>query len=258
MSIPLLRRVQKLVGELLWLSGKTRLDVSYTVSKLGQYCSKCPSSVYRDGLRTLAYLARTSHLQLRYGSFDEPWRGQEPLRYARSRCTVEGWSDASFGQDDGGRSHTGILLVIAGGAVSWHSSRQTLTTLSTAESEIIAAVDNMVLARALTPLWAEMCRQDLRWSQCIDNSACIQLLIIPGGAWRTRHLRLRARHFHEAISDEALVIQHLPGAEMLADCLTKAMPESRLFFLLDLIGYVWSGSADASHDEATHVQCEPS
>ena len=258
LSIPLLRRAQKLVGELLWLSGKTRLDVSYTVSKLGQYCSKCPSSVYRDGLRTLAYLARTSHLQLRYGSFDEPWGGQEPLRYARSRCTVEGWSDASFGQDDGGRSHTGILLVIAGGAVSWHSSRQTLTALSTAESEIIAAVDNMVLARALTPLWAEMCRQDLRWSQGIDNSACIQLLIIPGGAWRTRHLRLRARHFHEAISDEALMIQHLPGVEMLADCLTKAMPESRLFFLLDLIGYIWGESSDASHDEATHVQCQSS
>ncbi|CAE7900457.1 unnamed protein product [Symbiodinium microadriaticum] len=169
-----------------------------------------------------------------------------------------GWSDASFGQDDGGRSHTGILLVIAGGAVSWHSSRQTLTALSTAESEIIAAVDNMVLARALAPLWAEMCRQDLRWSQCIDNSACIQLLIIPGGAWRTRHLRLRARHFHEAISDEVLVVQQLPGVEMLADCLTKAMPESRLFFLLDLIGYVWGESADASHDEATQVQYESS
>ena len=54
------------------------------------------------------------------------------------------------------------------------------------------------------------------------------------------------------------MIQHLPGAEMIADCLTKAMPESRLFFLLDLIGYVWSGSADASHDEATHVQHESS
>ena len=54
------------------------------------------------------------------------------------------------------------------------------------------------------------------------------------------------------------MIQHFPGIEMLADCLTKAMPESRLLFLLDLIGYVWGVSTDASHDEATHVQCEPS
>ena len=72
LSIPILRRAQKLVGELLWLSGKTRLDVSYTVCKLGQYCSEFPSSVFRDGLKTLAYLARTSQLRLRYGSFDEP------------------------------------------------------------------------------------------------------------------------------------------------------------------------------------------
>ena len=54
------------------------------------------------------------------------------------------------------------------------------------------------------------------------------------------------------------MIQHLPGVEMLADCLTKAMPESRLFFLLDLIGYIWGESSDASHDEATHVQCQSS
>ncbi|CAE7253940.1 unnamed protein product [Symbiodinium microadriaticum] len=173
LSIPILRRVQKLVGELLWLSGKTRLDISYTVCKLGQYCCKFPSSVYKDGLKTLAYLARTSHLQLRYGSFDEPLRGQELLRYARSRCTVEGWSDASFGQDDGGRSHTGILLVTAGGAVSWHSSRQTLTALSPAESEIIAAVDNMVLARALAELGARATSDYVRgyvWGESTDAS----------------------------------------------------------------------------------------
>ncbi|CAE7797449.1 unnamed protein product [Symbiodinium necroappetens] len=173
LSIPILRRAQKLVGELLWLSGKTRLDISYTVCKLGQYCCKFPSSVYKDGLKALAYLARTSHLQLRYGSFDEPWRGQELLRYARSRCTVEGWSDASFGQDDGGRSHTGILLVIAGGAVSWHSSRQTLTALSPAESEIIAAVDNMVLARALAELGARATSDYVRgyvWGESTDAS----------------------------------------------------------------------------------------
>ena len=90
------------------------------------------------------------------------------MRYVRGQCTVEGWSGASFGQDDGGRSHTGILLVIAGGAVSWQSSRQTPTDVD-CTSEIIAAVDNMVLARALAPLWAEMCRQDLRWSHPVTH-----------------------------------------------------------------------------------------
>ncbi|OLP84376.1 Retrovirus-related Pol polyprotein from transposon TNT 1-94 [Symbiodinium microadriaticum] len=183
--------------------------------------------VYEDGLRTLAYLARTSTTMNRYGAFDEPWMGENPLRcrYNRKKITMETWSDASFGQDDGGRSQHGILLVLAGGVVSWHSSKQTLTAQSTAESELIAAVEAMTLGRALGPVWMELCREPLLWSANVDNSACIQLLVVPGGAWRTRHLRLRARHFREALADEAIAVQHMPGNEMTSDVLTKAMPE---------------------------------
>ena len=194
-NIPALRRSQKLVGELLWLCGKTRLDVSFTINRLGQLVSRFPRMVYEDGLRTLAYLARTSTTMLRYGAFDEPWMGENPLRYNRKKITMETWSDASFGQDDGGRSQHGILLVLAGGVVSWHSSKQTLTAQSTAESELIAAVEAMKLGRALGPVWMELCREPLLWSANVDNSACIQLLVAPGGAWRACHLRLRARHF---------------------------------------------------------------
>ncbi|CAE7938766.1 TY5A [Symbiodinium sp. KB8] len=171
-NIPVLRRSQKLVGELLWLCGKTRL---------GQLVPRFPRMVYEDGLRTLAYLARTSTTMLRYGAFDEPWMGENPLRYNRKKITMETWSDASFGQDDSGRSQHGILLVLAGGVVSWHSSKQTLTAQSTAESELIAAVEAMTLGRALGPVWMELCREPLLWSANVDNSACIQLLVVPGG-----------------------------------------------------------------------------
>ena len=98
--------------------------------------------------------------------------------------------------------------------MGWHSARQTLTALSTAESEIIAAVDSTVHARAISPLWSELCRSDLLWSQWFDNSACVQLLLVPAGAWRTRHLRLRARHFRDVIADESLAIQNMPGVEL--------------------------------------------
>ena len=237
-SLPALRRSQKLVGELLWLSGKTRLDVSYTINKLGQLVSRFPRMVYEDGLRTLAYLARTSTTMLRYGAFDEPWRGENPLRYNRKKITMETWSDASFGQDDGDRSQHGVLLVLAGGVVSWHSSKQTLTAQSTAEAELIAAVEGMTLGRALGPVWMELCRESLLWSANVDNSACIQLLVVPGGAWRTRHLRLRARHFREALAEESIAVQHVPGSEMTSDVLTKSMPEGRMQLLLRLLGFV--------------------
>ena len=245
-AIPILRRAQKLVGELLWLTGKTRPDAAFHVNKLGQYCSKFPAAVYRDGLHVLGYIAKTSNLRLRYGLFTEPWKGDEPLRYPRSMISVESWSDASFGQDDGSRSQSGVLLILAGGLVSWHSSRQTITALSTAESEVIAAVETMTLGRAVSPTWAELCRSDLHWSVCIDNSACVQLLVIPGGAWRTRHLRLRANHFREAIAEEALLVQHVLGVEMLSDLLTKPLSEPTMQHLLRLLGFVTVECAETS------------
>ena len=51
-------------------------------------------------------------------------------------------------------------------------------------------------------------------------------------------MRLRAHHFREAIDGEALLVQHVPGGEMLSDLLTKFLSESRVETLMKLLGYV--------------------
>ena len=251
-SVPELRAAQKLVGELLWLSGRTRMDVSFHVSKLGHYTTKFPAQVARDSLKVLAYLAGTSHLRLRYGRFDEPWIGEQTLRFSRTSSVVESWSDASFAQSDE-RSHSGIALVLAGGLVSWHSSKQSLVSLSTAESEMISAVESLTMARALAPIWNELVRVNLNWVLYLDNLACTHLVVLPGGAWRTRHLRLRAHHFREAIEAGSLAIHHLPGVEMLSDVLTKPMTWTKAWGLLSLAGYV---CAETHGQSQSHVSVE--
>ena len=83
----------------------------------------------------------------------------------------------------------------------------------------------------------------------MDNLACTHLLVLPGGAWRTRHLRLRANHFREAIEQGTLCINHFAGHEMLPDLLTKPMAWSRMQSLLLLAGYILSNAAgDAARD----------
>ena len=112
--------------------------------------------------------------------------GEEPLRFPRTVAAIESWSDASFGQDDGHRSQSGILLVVAGGLIAWHSHRQSITALSTAESEMISAVDSMTLARALSPI----CQYGLRYVKFESNgrpmwttphvSSCYCFPVAPG------------------------------------------------------------------------------
>jgi hypothetical protein len=51
-----------------------------------------------------------------------------------------GWVDADFAADlDTRRSHTGYILMLNGGAVSWKSTKQKGVSLSTAEAEWYAA-----------------------------------------------------------------------------------------------------------------------
>ena len=252
-DITTLRKAQKIIGELLWLSGRTRMDICFHVCKMGQLLSKHPRHVYEDAVRVLQHLARTSAIRLRYGRFQEVWAGDQVLRYHRDQDVVESWSDASFGQADG-RSHSGVALVLAGGLVSWHSSRQSLVCLSTAESEMVAAVESMTLARALSPIWIELIQMEPRWVLNVDNLACTHLLVLPGGAWRTRHLRLRANHFREAIEQGVLCINHFPGHEMLPDILTKSMAWSRMQSLLLLAGYIMQRADHASVDMSLAVK----
>lgn len=61
-----LRSAQSLLGELLWLSTKTRPDLSFSVGALGRMVHKNPKRVCELGMQTLRYLGRTADLGLLY------------------------------------------------------------------------------------------------------------------------------------------------------------------------------------------------
>ena len=53
-----LRKCQQ-VGELLWLSIRTRVDLCYSVSKLAQWSTKDPEFTYGQAMQVLGYLSAT-------------------------------------------------------------------------------------------------------------------------------------------------------------------------------------------------------
>ena len=146
------RKAQTLVGELLWLSTKTRPDIAYAVSWLGSRASKCPRKVCQAGLQTLGYLKRTLGHGLLYKKCQEADRGPDgKLAFCRDANTLEVHSDASFGPG-GERSHQGLLAVWAGGLIQWESKRQSFATLSSSEAEVTSYVDGMCLGDSVAVL----------------------------------------------------------------------------------------------------------
>ena len=76
----------------------------------------------------MRYLKRTKYCMLTYKRSDQ--------------LEITGYFDSDFaGCLDSLRSTSGYIFILVGGAVSWHSAKQTLTTSSTMTAEFVACYE---------------------------------------------------------------------------------------------------------------------
>ena len=217
-----LRRAQKVTGELLWLSQRTRVDLAYSVALMGSWCSKAPEFVCRMGLRILEFLGSTATYRL----------SLVPKQCAMNRIVA--YSDASFAPY-GNHSVTGVIIDFRGCPVVWKSKRQALVALSTAESELISACEAVTIAMSTEALVTDISGPLQVMHLLVDNTAAIALAE-GSGTQRTRHLRVRSHFIKEMLARGELEIRHCPGDVQLADALTKVLPGSRHSALCSLLG----------------------
>ena len=215
-----LRSAQKVTGELLWVAQRTRPDLGFCVGLMSSWTTKAPRHVLKIGLRALQFLAATRDQRLSL----VPGRPNGMSIY----------SDASFAPF-GGHSISGILIQYDEVGIVWKSRKQTLVTLSTAEAELVAACEAVVLTQSLSALVDELEGVSTSKRLLVDNVAAITLAE-GGGSPRTRHLHVRAGFLQEMLEHGDLTVEHCPGEEQLADCLTKALPKPRTDMLSRLIG----------------------
>ena len=227
---------QRIIGELTWVSGRSRLDISFSVNKLSRYTTKCPSFVVSCGEQVIRYLMFTVDYCLCYGpSLVVPEDFLAELPSVRNDAVLETWADASFAAQEDGDSPTGVIVTLVGMPVAWLSLRQPCVALSTCEAEVVSCIEGVCLTRALRPLIEEMLGQVVTWHLLNDSVSCSAVLAFPGGSWRTKHLRLRARAIRESLDAEELTLSHIPGRYMLADLLTKPLSSARI---RELLGYM--------------------
>ncbi|KAL0286712.1 UNVERIFIED_CONTAM: Secreted RxLR effector protein [Sesamum angustifolium] len=100
----------------------TRPDIAFVMGMLGRYQSNPRLDHWRAAKKVMRYLQGTNDYMLIY-------RRTENLE-------VVGYSDSDFaGCVDSRKSTSGYIFMIANGAVSWKSAKQTLITTSTIEVE---------------------------------------------------------------------------------------------------------------------------
>ncbi|RVW28694.1 Retrovirus-related Pol polyprotein from transposon TNT 1-94 [Vitis vinifera] len=116
------------VGSLMYAQVCTRSDIAYIVGMLGRYLSNPGMDHWKKAKRVIRYLQRTKDYMLTYSR--------------SSHLEIVGYSDSDFvGCLDSRRSTSGYIFMLAGGAVSWKSVKQTLIASSTMEAEFIACYE---------------------------------------------------------------------------------------------------------------------
>ena len=146
------REAQAIAGELQWLCGRCRPELTYGVNLMAQAISRSPDEALERGHQLIRFLRKHPTGGLVFPKDIPVFVGS---RTTRTSPTIESFSDASFAPD-GSRSQQAVQIYLNGALVAWMSSRQTFVTMSTAESELVSICEGVTALKSLEGLIAEM------------------------------------------------------------------------------------------------------
>ena len=152
--------ILRLVGVLLWVSLRTRPDISWAVAKITRLASSDESRARICVKHVAQYLKWTLHFALFY----------EPVTDRKWHC----YTDASW-SPEGDYSHQAVAIYYDTNLVAWQSQRQSLVALSSAEAELIASVWGNRLALSLYGQLMEMILDKPTYITYCDSAAVVQL-----------------------------------------------------------------------------------
>jgi len=200
---------RELVGSLNYLANCTRPDLAYAVSHFSRYLNQPTEADWSQAKRVLRYLKDTINKKLTYGK-----PGEE----------LEAYSDASYAPESSDRkSHSGYLIKMDGGALSWKSKRQPIVSLSSMEAEYIALNNT-----ATEVLWLRKLQNDLKIETgptriYEDNQGAIALAKTTTFHNRSKHIQVRYHFIREKVEAKEVTLEYCPTNQMVADVLTKPL-----------------------------------
>ena len=225
-------KYQSAIGSLLFLSNRTRPDLSYAVGKTARYSSNPSTTHWSAVKRIMRYLRGTEELGLAY------------IRNREERFV--GYSDADWAGDlDDRISTSGYIFQLSGAPISWRSKKQTCVALSTAEAEYMALASAVQEA-----IWLERLISDLLNTKeetvtvYEDNQSTISMGKNQQYHGRTKHIEIKYHFVREKVAANAVRIPYCKSENMLADIFTKPLCAPRFKKLCDMIGMLKQNNHD--------------
>jgi len=253
---------QKMVGSIIWISTHSRPDVSYATSRAAATIKRNPVLAAQRAKRILRYLSGTKTFGLRYEPFQDadyiPTKNADVVENAlesraldedrptHQRLQVRTFGDASFAPA-GKESHGGACCFVGRSLVAWRSSRQTLITESTAESELVAMAQCSVIGGGIVALIQSLFIDAMN-NNYSDNRAALSII---GGTcgWKSRHFSIKGAALRQRVARGEETLSHKGTRDQTADVMTKALPIELLALMRRLMNMVDDGASPNDYDE---------
>jgi len=202
------------VGSIMYAMLGTRPDISFATTTVSKFSSNPGMPHWEAVKRIYRYLNGTKDLWLTYGG---------------EMRALAGYTDADGSMAEDRHAVSGYAFLIDGGAVSWNTKRQEIVSLSTTESEYIAATHAAKEALWLRSLIAQLFKPfDHVTTLFSDNQSAIALAKDHQYHARTKHIDVRFHFIRWIIEDGKIRLIYCPTDDMVADTLTKALPSPKV------------------------------
>ena len=202
------------VGSLQYAQVCTRPDLAFITGVLSRYQENPGLEHWKMIKKALRYAQGTKDYMLIYRRSDS--------------LEIKGYSDADFAGDrDDRKSTSGYIFTLAGGAISWKSSKQSIVASSTMYAEFIACFEAMGQA-----IWLKKFVPDLKVVDCIhkplkmycDNQPSVFYAHNNKSSNAAKTIEIRYYVVKDKIQDQTISLEHIRTKDMLADPLTKGLP----------------------------------
>ncbi|KAH7292992.1 hypothetical protein KP509_28G006900 [Ceratopteris richardii] len=166
--------------------------------------------------RLLHYLKHTSDLSLTY-------------KYNPSNFCLLGYSHADWGGDPSTfQSTSGYLFLLADGAVSWQSKKQTRVTLSFTEAEyssMTLAIKEGICLNTFLKGSTLLIPPPI--SLYCDNQSAILLAQNVKHSEKTKNIAIKLQFIRELVQEGSIKLIHVQTEQEWADFLTKSVPKAK-------------------------------
>lgn len=210
------------VGSLMYASLGTRPDISFAVQTLSRFAHNPGLPHWNAVKRIIRYLVGTREYWLTYGG---------------DKQELVGYGDADGSMAEDRKAITGYAFLLNGGAVSWSAKRQEIISLSTTESELVAATHTAKEAIWLRSLLSQLFDMSLFPTTIYsDNQSAIALTKDHRYHARTKHIDIRFHFVRWVVERGSITLVYCPTDDMVADTLTKALPSSKVKHFASRLG----------------------